>query len=502
MPKVTIYQKIWGNLRVRLSFFLILIALISTTLVSFLDFHELYLPLFPIPIVSSLLLSILIWISLKPLEELVRSSRLFARGEFAHRVNLHSRDEVGEIAIEFNFMAQNLEQLIKNIQNDKSILDLEKNKLNLIISSITDGIIVLNLHRQVVLANKAAERLTDFIFDEMKGKNIDQLIKMVNKDGAEVPCQTYCPLALVDGSTITSFNSLEVLNLIGKGGTSHSIKLHSSAINSQITTDLGCILTLQDQSREKELESIQLDFVSMASHELRTPLTSIVGYLSVFMEENRDKLNLKQKDFLNRILISSKQLQTIIDNLLSVSKVERGALGLSIGLSDWKQILNQAIENNQIQATEKNISLKLELPPENLPKVSVDTVRINEVLNNLISNAINYTGGGGVITVSCKLQGPEIITSVADTGPGIPQQALPHLFTKFFRVTQALDKSSNSKGTGLGLYISKSIIDLHHGRIWVESSLGKGSIFYFSLPISANFSREISSSFVTHPAIS
>lgn len=234
------------------------------------------------------------------------------------------------------------------------------------------------------------------------------------------------------------------------------------------------------EQKERQLESMQVDFVSMTSHELRTPITSLIGYLQTLNEEARSKLTEEQKGFLDRSLISAQEILALVNNILNVSKVERGAFSVTLKPIDWSEALKQVVSENKILASQKNISLELKLP-DNLPKVVADQLRITEVLNNLINNAIVYTKAGGAVEVSVQHQEDQIITSVKDNGQGIPKEAMPHLFTKFFRVQRALDKSSTSSGSGLGLYISKSIIDLHHGKIWADSEEGKGSTFSFSL---------------------
>jgi two-component system phosphate regulon sensor histidine kinase PhoR len=144
------------------------------------------------------------------------------------------------------------------------------------------------------------------------------------------------------------------------------------------------------------------------------------------------------------------------------------------------------MSDNKPLAVQKNISLELTPVPPNLPHVLADPIRINEVLNNLISNALKHTKSGGWVKISTSVQGTEMVTSVSDNGEGIPKEALPHLFTKFYRVPGSLDKMK--EGTGLGLFLAKSIIDMHKGRIWVESEVGKGSTFYFSIPVATQTS--------------
>ena len=379
-------------------------------------------------------------------------------------------------------MASELEGHGDKASGEKELLASEKNRLNLIFSSLNDGILVLDMHRQVMFSNTVAEKLTGFAGAEMLGKKIEELVTVSDRGGVAMDPKIYCPIKLSPETVVTPFTSTDSLVITGKDKATHNAKITSSPIEDN-SSNLGCVLVLHDTSAEKELEAIQLDFVSMASHELRTPLTSVTGYLSIFLKENEGKMDAHQTDFLNRILIAAQQLGAIINNLLNVSKVERGAFSMSNGAIEWKELLEKSVNQNQLQAAQKGISLELKTDGTELGQISGDEIRLTEVLNNLVSNAINYTNSGGSVEVSCKKDGKDLITCVKDTGIGIPPEAVAHLFTKFFRVSGALDKSSNSKGTGLGLYISKSIIDLHHGKIWAESELGKGSTFCFSLPI-------------------
>ena len=225
---------------------------------------------------------------------------------------------------------------------------------------------------------------------------------------------------------------------------------------------------------------MKFDFVSMASHELKTPLTSIVGYLSVFVNENKDKLPKEEWELVNRSLIAAQQLFTLVQNLLNVNKIEREQITITPQSLDFLPILSKCVEDLKNQATLKNISLILN-KPNNLPQVLADPIRVSEVVTNLVANAINYTNPGGKVDISVAISPSEVTTSVSDTGVGIPKEAMPHLFTKFFRVSNTMQQAS--KGTGLGLYIAKSIIEKHNGKIWVESVEGKGSIFYFTLPV-------------------
>ena len=268
---------------------------------------------------------------------------------------------------------------------------------------------------------------------------------------------------------------------MGKNGQQTKVRLFSSQVLEGVQTKLGCILILHDLSKEEELEQMKFDFVSMASHELKTPLTSIIGYLAVFLNEYKSKLPKEEFNLLNRSLVSAQQLLRLIQNLLSVNKIEKEQLSVSLEPLDYYLILSKAVEDLRSQANLKNIVLTLIPPKSPLPKVLADPLRIGEVITNLVANAINYTGAGGKVDIFTHVSPNEIITSVSDTGVGIPKEAIPHLFNKFFRVSNELQKAD--KGTGLGLYIAKSIIEKLHGKIWVESEVGVGSKFCFTLPI-------------------
>lgn len=237
------------------------------------------------------------------------------------------------------------------------------------------------------------------------------------------------------------------------------------------------------EKQQQQLESMQVDFVSMTSHELRTPITSLIGYLNTLNQEARDKLTNDQKEFLDRSIVSAQQILAIVNNILNVSKVERGAFTVSLRAVDLVELIETAVSESKILASQKNILLEFKKPEGSIPKVSADNLRISEVLNNLINNAIIYSQSGGKVEVKVQSDNKQAVTSVVDNGPGIPKEAQPKIFTKFFRAQGALDKSSNSQGSGLGLFISKSIIDLHKGQIWFESEPGKGTTFHFSLPI-------------------
>lgn len=418
---------------------------------------------------ATLSIIFLFWI-LKPLDLLIKSTGVFSDGNLNHRIDLRSGDEFEDIGDSFNSMAEKLARIFHQMENNEATAISEKNQLSEILSSIIDGIIALDFNKNVILLNKTAEELTGYSEVEVLGKPIDSLIHLFSEQDEVLP-KTYCH---------ESFN--QSAKLVGKMGKQTKVNLITTQVGgTAVQTNLSCILILHDLSKEEELEQMKLDFVSMASHELKTPLTSIVGYLSVFLNESRDKLPKENLLLLDKAFTAAQQLQVLIQNILNVNKIEREQLSVSPEPIDYLAILTKSVEDLKGQANQKSIILNLAPLEKTLPMVLADRVRIGEVITNLLANAINYTNPGGKVEISVKVSPAEITTTVSDTGIGIPAEAIPHLFSRFFRVSNTAQKAN--KGTGLGLYISKSIIEKLHGKIWVESEEGKGSKFSFTLPI-------------------
>lgn len=376
-----------------------------------------------------------------------------------------------------NQLIQQLTEKIHTLQTENATALYQINKFNEILSSIIDGIIALDFNKNVIFINKSTEEITGYAQKEIQGKPIDQIIHLFS-DTDEILSRTYCQ---------GSFN--QSAKLIGKNGKQTKVNIMTAQITNTAGTNLNCILILHDLSKEEELEQMKLDFVSMASHELKTPLTSIVGYLSVFLDESRGKVPEESLGLVQKAFVAAQQLQTLIQNLLNVNKIEREQLSVSPQPLDYLPVLTKAVEDLRSQANQKNIVLEL-IPPQNLPKVIGDPIRLGEVITNLVANAINYTNAGGKVQVFTETSPVEVQTTVSDTGIGIPKEAIGHLFNKFYRVTNQAQQSSG-KGTGLGLYISRSIIEKLHGKIWVESEEGKGSRFSFTLPAATQSSQTL-----------
>ena len=230
--------------------------------------------------------------------------------------------------------------------------------------------------------------------------------------------------------------------------------------------------------RLKELDKLKDEFVSLASHELRTPMTAIRGSLSTILDGFIGEINSQVREFLTAAYNENDRLIRLVNNLLNISRIEAGRLVFDIKQIDINKIITEVVNNFQSAAKEKNLQVVYQ-KNEQLPLVYTDGDKIKEVIINFIGNALKFTQKGG-IAISAKRQDSIVVISVADTGPGIAEKDQALLFKKF---SQVEGYSSKTGGTGLGLYISKKIIESLGGKVWIESEVGKGSTFFFSLPV-------------------
>jgi signal transduction histidine kinase/GGDEF domain-containing protein len=240
----------------------------------------------------------------------------------------------------------------------------------------------------------------------------------------------------------------------------------------------------------RRVDEVKSEFVSIASHELRTPLSTIKNAVQLILRGKAGEINQTQADFLSLAEKNINRLTNILNNLLDLSRIESGKIGMKFVEMDLKDPIDFSLSSLRPQTDEKSIHLKMEIPKD-VPFVYGDREKIEQILMNLIGNAIKFTPDGGEITVSAKLltqTGNSVAISVKDSGIGIPENQLDKVFEKFHQVDKSLNRSAG--GTGLGLAITKGLVEAHQGKIWVESEVGKGSTFTFTLPISRGEKRD------------
>ncbi|EKD91361.1 MAG: multi-sensor signal transduction histidine kinase [uncultured bacterium] len=428
---------------------------------------------------SSVIFYILIKKYLSPIGQIKNASLELTKGNLANQIRLKTGDELEIIANALNAVALNIHGTTQKFTGDTHNLNLQNQKLQSILYGLAVAVIAVDKERNVVLVNKKAEQILNLEAKAIINKKIGDILKVYNNEG-EISDLIYCPISSPETSSVMF--SQERVKTLSQSKKESTVDFSSLPIETSSGVDLSCVITLRDITEAKNLDDMKMDFVSMAAHELRTPLTTLKGYISVFVPEVQNILNQDQKGLLTQIKNSSDQLIALVENLLSVSRIDRGAITLNMQKADWPQLISQTVSDLKSRALEKQIELTFTPPAQAIPQVSVDKTRITEVITNLITNAVKYTDPNGRVEISVETDQTQVTTHVKDNGHGIDKETLPYLFNKFFRV-QKNKLEYQTRGTGLGLYITKSIVDLHHGKIWVESEVGKGSTFSFSLPL-------------------
>lgn len=355
-----------------------------------------------------------------------------------------------------------------------------------ILGSIEDGVVMVGGDNVIQLFNPAASRISGWSSEEAVGLDFHNVLSLANEKGQVYDPNTH-PItkALTDGKTIRDSKSW----LVTKGKKSLPISLIVSPLPGDNNHPGDSVVgVFRDVTREKAEEAQRTEFISTASHEMRTPLAAIEGYLSLALNEKISKIDENARKYINKAEAATKHLSTLFQDLLTSSKAEDGRLTSYPTVVELGEIIEQVAEAGRFKAKEKGLALNFMISSDhdvNRGKVVrpfyysfVDPNRIREVVQNIIDNAIKYTMQG---TITVKLTGDSSVVQiqVQDTGQGIPPEDIPHLFQKFYRVDSSLTRTVG--GTGLGLFISKKIIELYNGRIWVESQTGKGSTFFINL---------------------
>lgn len=280
---------------------------------------------------------------------------------------------------------------------------------------------------------------------------------------------------------LSTYERESIENLVDVVG----IALENALLYQQIK-DASRELSLANQKLQ-ELDKLKDEFVSVASHELRTPMTAIKSYLWMALRRSREPLSENLKRYLTRALVSTERLINLVNDMLNVSRIESGRIEITPSPFEMVELVQEISEEVQFRAVERGIEIVV--LEAKMPEVFADVDKVHQVLLNLIGNSLKFTPPGGRVTISFFTDGRVVETSVKDTGVGIAKEDLGRLFQKFGRLDNSYVAMGQSGGTGLGLYISKSLIELMHGRVWASSEgLHRGTVFTFSLPVA---SREV-----------
>ncbi len=358
------------------------------------------------------------------------------------------------------------------------IIETQKRIIDAISYGVSDAIIITDPDRKITHFNKAAETITGFSVVEAMNHPLGEILKLTDGDN-QVQVDTFCPLGAVDLQGLIYEG--ENLNLIDKDEEENIVNVRTHKVRGGATMNLGSIIFIDDTFEQSELERMKLDFVSMAEHVLRTPVTIIRGYISRLLEESTtNKLEEVEKGYLNSAFLATTDLLGLVEDLLNIAEFRRGHVKINAAALNIEGLVSKVVDEFKLVAANKGLNIVFIPPLYSLPMVKADISKLHIVLQNFIENAIKYTNEGKVEVILSKPDNENIQVAVKDSGRGIPQEYIDNLFSKFYRVKKALEMEY---GLGLGLYISKKIVDAHGGKVWVESSPETGSTFFFTLPI-------------------
>lgn len=354
-------------------------------------------------------------------------------------------------------------------------IEEERKKDAALLSSIGEGVLAVDAQGKIILLNASGEQATGYLQEELMGNTFLQTIGMWDKDKKIIE-ESNGPIrkVLTDGKTIAQ----EDIYLKRHDGTLFPAYLSVAATRDADDKIIGAIVIFRDITKELEVEQMKQELISIATHELRTPITGIKGYLDMILEGDAGELNPDLKDLITEVAKINQRLADLIDDLLNVGRIEQGRIEVKPVPMDLGKLIEDVVSELQIQAKDK--SLELKYSKIDLPQVKADQERTRQILINLIGNAVKYTLKGSV-EVSTEKKDKEIVIHVKDTGLGMSVEGQKKLFDKFYRVKT--DKTRAITGTGLGLWITKSLVEKQGGKIWVDSTEGKGSTFSFSLPV-------------------
>ena len=346
--------------------------------------------------------------------------------------------------------------LISTFNFKHSTLESERLRLATVLEQITDGVLIADAQGLIQFANPAAGRL--FQFRDPLNHSIAEVVRNHQLVEAWRRCQQTRQMQSESVEVPTRHQFLQLI-----------------VIPDQHTS--GSLLLVQDLTHIRRLETVRRDFVSNLSHELRTPLASLKA-LAETLQDGALEDPPAARHFVDQIQIEVDALTQMANELLELSKIESGRFSLSLSPVAPCDLLNSASRRMHVQAERANINLRVECA-DDLPNVQVDAQRLEQVLVNLIHNAVKFTRPGGEVVLSAEPASGGVRFGVRDTGIGIPAEEVPRIFERFYRV----DKSRTGSGTGLGLSIAKHIVEAHGGKIWAESVEGQGSMFFFTIPV-------------------
>ena len=376
---------------------------------------------------------------------------------------------LASVALQRKKIETQLEQTFNNLRE-------EKEKIKTILFSIGDGVVVIDNNMQIILFNETASRISDFKVEDVIGKEFREHLEFITEETSQdasqfiVKCIQSGEITKMPKGTVLKTRSGE---LVPVDDTAAPLKNNKGEV-------VGCVVVFRNVTEERSIDKAKTEFVSLASHQLKTPLASINWYSDLLISDKKGQLSENQRDYMNEIVGSSKRMVDLVNSLLNVSRIELGTFVIEPEKVDMKAVAKSIIAELAPMIEKKKI--KISEKYEGVKEIPLDQKLIRIIFQNLLSNAVKYTPDKGSVDLSISEKNKNYLITVKDSGYGIPKQEQVKIFTKLYRANNVKDK--DVEGTGLGLYIVKSIIENSGGKIWFESELNKGTSFFVEIPVS------------------
>ena len=450
----------------------------------------------------------------KPLEELKKGVAIIEKGNMEHKVGMNLNNEIGELSQSFDKMVQAVKQSRKNIEEkveqqtgeikekakiledqrkailnvlddikeEKEIASRERDKVNTILQSIGDGVFVVDSQLKIILINKVALSLCGYKEKEALGKKYSDILDFRFENGVDKNNRGNSVNDKFIKEAIASGKSQEMSNhtvLMTKKGNAVSVADSAAPLVNAEGEIKGCVVVFRDVTKEREIDRMKSEFLSVASHQLRTPLGSMKWNLEMILAGDFGKLPGELKEVVTDVYESDKRMVTLVDDLLNVSRIDEQRVSDNPVETDILDIVNQSISEMKPIALQKKVKINL-TGGSDIPKVIIDTKRLREVVQNILSNSVKYNKVDGSVSVKLSEEHENIIITISDTGMGIPRSDQERVFSKFFRAQNAI--VSETEGSGLGLFVVKEYVKSWGGDITFSSEEGKGSVFELTIP--------------------
>jgi two-component system phosphate regulon sensor histidine kinase PhoR len=396
----------------------------------------------------------------RPLASMTAVAEAMSEGDYDQRLLVRDEDEFGTLAQALNRLASSCRDRMQTIITDR-------NKVVAILGSMVEGVVAIDAQERILHINRAARRLLGVGSRRVEGRPVWDVTHV--QEASEIL-----------GACLKSADErMGELCLAGNPRDQY-VELHAAPLLAEDGSPVGAVLVLYEVTELRHLESVRQDFVANVSHELKTPIAAIRGLVETVIDDP-DMTPQYRDRFLGRIRDQADRLTTLVTELLTIARLESAEGVLERSLIDFREVVRASLQTHRTGAEEKGLTLVDDLPSRPA-RIEGEPEALRVAVDNLLDNAIKYTLHGGHITVSLAQHGDEVLLEVRDNGIGIEPEHLDRIFERFYRVDKA--RSRELGGTGLGLSIVKHIARAHAGRVWVESTAGKGSVFRIAIPAS------------------